>query len=66
MKLTRKPNPQLKKIVLEETSDGRDVIRYLKSTFMEVEGAPRLFGLSPKEYARSHKIAAARILARIG
>ncbi len=61
-----RPNPQLKAIVLEETNDGRDVVRYLKSTFMEVEDAPRLFGLSPKEYARSHKIAAARILARIG
>ena len=61
-----KPNPQLKQIVLEETNDGRDVVRYLKSVFMEVEDAPRLFGLSPKEYARTHKIAAARILARIG
>ncbi len=64
--MTRKPNPQLKAIVLEETNDGRDVVRYLKSTFMEVEDAQRLFGLSPKQYARSHKIAAARILARIG
>ena len=66
--MTRKPNPQLRNIVLEETNDGRDVIRYLKSTFMEVEDedAPRLFGLSHKEYARAHKIAAARILARIG
>ena len=61
-----RPNPQLKQIVLEETNDGRDVVRYLKSVFMEVEDAPRLFGLSPKEYARTHKIAAARILARIG
>ena len=61
-----KPNAQLKAIVLEETNDGRDVVRYLKSVFMEVEDAPRLFGLSPKEYARTHKIAAARILARIG
>ena len=61
-----RPNPQLKQIVLEETNDGRDVVRYLKSTFMEVEDAQRLFGLSPKQYARSHKIAAARILARIG
>ena len=33
---------------------------------MNVEDAPSLFGLSPKEYARSHKIAAARILARLG
>ena len=33
---------------------------------MNVEDAPQLFGLSPKEYARSHKIAAARILARLG
>ncbi len=65
-KTTRKPNIQLRNIVLEETNDGRDVVRYLKSVFMEVEDAPRLFGLSPKEYARTHKIAAARILARIG
>ena len=61
-----KPNAQLKQIVLEETNDGRDVVRFLKSTFMKVEDAPVLFGLSPKEYARSHKIAAARILARLG
>ena len=63
---TRKPNPQLKQIVLQETNDGRDVVRYLKSTFMEIEDAPSLFGLSPKDYARTHKIAAARILARLG
>ncbi len=61
-----KPNAQLKQIVLEETNDGRDVVRYLKSTFMVVEDAPRLFGLRHKDYARTHKIAAARILARIG
>ena len=59
-------NAQLKQIVLEETNDGRDVVRYLKSTFMEIEDAPQLFGLRHKDYARSHKIAAARILARIG
>ena len=63
---TRKPNPQLKTIVLEETNDGRDVVRYLKSTFMEIEDAPRLFDLIPDDYTRTHKIAAARILARIG
>ncbi len=61
-----RPNPQLKQIVLEETNDGRDVVRFLKSTFMIVEDAPNLFGLRAKDYARSHKIAAARILARIG
>ena len=61
-----KPNPQLKKIVLEETNEGRDVIRYLKSTFMQIEDGVSLFGLRHKDYARSHKIAAARILARIG
>ena len=65
-RITRKPNIQLKQIVLQETNDGRDVVRYLKSTFMEIEDAPRLFGLSPKDYARTHKIAAARILARLG
>ncbi len=64
--MTRKPNPQLKQIVLEETNDGRDVVRFLKSTFMDIEGAPQLYGLRHKDYARSHKIAAARILARIG
>ena len=40
--------------------------RYLKSVFMQVEDAPRLFGLIPDDYARTHKIAAARILARLG
>ena len=64
--MTRKPNPQLKQIVLEETNDGRDVVRFLKSTFMDIEDAPLIFGLRHKDYARSHKIAAARILARIG
>ena len=63
---TRKPNAQLKTIVLEETNDGRDVVRYLKSVFMEVADAPRLFGLIPDDYARTHKIAASRILARLG
>ncbi len=61
-----KPNPQLKQIVLEETNDGRDVVRFLKSTFMQVEDGVSLFGLRHKDYARTHKIAAARILARIG
>ena len=61
-----KPNAQLKQIVLEETNDGRDVVRYLRSTFMDIEGAPQLYGLRHKDYARSHKIAAARILARLG
>ena len=61
-----RPNPQLKQIVLEETNDGRDVVRFLKSTFMKVEDGVSLFGLRHKDYARSHKIAAARILARIG
>ena len=55
-----KPNPQLRKIVLEETNDGRDVVRYLKSTFMQVEDGVSLFGLRHKDYARSHKIAATR------
>ena len=66
MKITRRPNPQLKQIVLEETNDGRDVVRFLKSTFMNIEDAPQLFGFSPKDYTRTHKIAAARILARLG
>ena len=61
-----RPNPQLKQIVLEETNDGRDVVRYLKSIIVDIEGAPQLYGLRAKDYARSHKIAAARILARIG
>ena len=33
---------------------------------MDIEGAPQLYGLRHKDYARSHKIAAARILARLG
>ena len=41
-------------------------MRFLKSTFMQVEDAPQLFGLRHKDYARTHKIAAARILARLG
>ena len=61
-----RPNPQLRKIVLEETNDGRDIIRYLKSVIVDIEGAPQLFGLRAKDYARTHKIAAARILARLG
>ena len=61
-----RPNPQLKQIVLEETNEGRDVVRYLKSIIVDIEGAPQLYGLRAKDYARSHKIAAARILARIG
>ena len=61
-----KPNAQLRKIVLEETNDGRDVVRYLKSVIMTIEGAPQLHGLRHKDYARTHKIAAARILARLG
>ena len=61
-----RPNPQLKQIVLEETNEGRDVVRFLKSTFMQIEDGVSLFGLRHKDYARSHKIAAARILARIG
>ena len=64
--MIRKPNAQLKTIVLEETNGGRDIVRYLKSVFMEVEEAPRLFGLIHDDYARTHKIAAARILARLG
>ena len=66
MKITRRPNAQLRKIVLEETNDGRDIVRYLKSVITTIEGAPELYGLRHKDYARSHKIAAARILARIG
>ena len=41
-------------------------MRYLKSVITTIEGAPELFGLRHKDYARTHKIAAARILARIG
>ena len=48
-----KPNAQLKQIVLEETNDGRDVVRYLKSTFMDIEGAPELYGLRAQRL-RSH------------
>ena len=62
----RKPNLHLRNIVLEETNDGRDIVRYLKSVFIDIEDGPQLFGLSPKGYARTHKIAAARILARLG
>ena len=33
---------------------------------MDIEGAPQLYGLRAKDYARTHKIAADRILARLG
>ena len=62
----RKPNLQLRQIVLEETNDGRDIVRYLKSVITVVDDAPDLFGLTHKNYTRTHKIAAARILARLG
>ncbi len=65
-RVTRKPNLQLKNIVLEETNDGRDIVRYLKSVFIDIEDAHTLFGLSHKDYTRTHKIASARILARLG
>ena len=41
-------------------------MRYLKSTFMQVEDGVSLFGLRHKDYARSHKITATRLLARVG
>ena len=41
-------------------------MRYLKSVIVDIEGAPQLYGLRAKYYARTRKIAAARILARLG
>ena len=66
MRIKRKPNLHLRKIVLEETNEGRDIVRYLKSVITTIEGAPEQYGLRHKDYARSHKIAAARILAKLG
>ena len=62
----RKPNLQLRQIVLEETNDGRDIVRYLKSVITWDDDALNLYGLTHKNYTRTHKIAAARILARLG
>ena len=65
-RLTRKPNLQLRKIVLEETNDGRDIIRFLKNVILHIEDGPQTFGIRPQDFARNHKIDAARILARLG
>ena len=65
-RLTRKPNLHLRKIVLEETNDGRDIIRFLKNVIVHIEDGPKTFGIRPQDFARSHKIASARILAKLG
>ena len=66
MRLKRKPNLQLRKIVLEETNDGRDIIRFLKNVIVHIEDGPKTFGIRPQDFARNHKIDAARILAKLG
>ncbi len=66
MRIKRKPNLQLRKIVLEETNDGRDVVRFLKNVIVHIQDGPQTFGIRPQDFARTHKIAAARILARLG
>ena len=65
-RLKRKPNLQLRKIVLEETNDGRDIIRFLKNVILHIEDGPKTFGIRPQDFARKHKIDAARILAKLG
>ena len=65
-RLKRKPNLQLRKIVLEETNDGRDIIRFLKNVIVHMEDGPKTFGIRPQDFARNHKIDAARILAKLG
>ena len=66
MRLKRKPNLRLRKIVLEETNDGRDIIRFLKNVIVHIEDGPQTFGIRPQDFARKHKIDAARILAKLG
>ncbi len=66
MRIKRKPNLHLRKIVLEETNDGRDIVRFLKNVIVHIEGGPQTFGIRPQDFARNHKIAAARILAKLG
>ena len=66
MRIKRTPNLQLRKIVLEETNDGRDIVRFLKNVIAHIEDGPQTFGIRPQDFARTHKIAAARILARLG
>ena len=65
-RLKRKPNLHLRKIVLEETNDGRDIIRFLKNVILHIEDGPKTFGIRPQDFARNHKIDAARILAKLG
>ena len=65
-RITRKPNLQLRKIVLEETNDGRDIVRFLKNVIVHIQDGPKTFGIRPQDFARNHKIDAARILARLG
>ena len=65
-RITRKPNLQLRKIVLEETNDGRDIVRFLKNVIVHIQDGPKTFGIRPQDFARTHKIDAARILARLG
>ena len=65
-RLKRKPNLHLRKIVLEETNDGRDIIRFLKNVIVHIEDGPKTFGIRPQDFARTHKIDAARILAKLG
>ncbi len=66
MRIKRKPNLHLRKIVLEETNDGRDVVLFLKNVIAHIENGPQTFGIRPQDFARNHKIAAARILAKLG
>ena len=65
-RITRKPNLHLRKIVLEETNDGRDIIRFLKNVIVHIQDGPKTFGIRPQDFARNHKIDAARILAKLG
>ena len=66
MRIKRKPNLHLRKIVLEETNEGRDIIRFLKNVILHIEDGPKTFGIRPQDFARNHKIDAARILAKLG
>ena len=65
-RIRRKPNLHLRKIVLEETNEGRDIIRFLKNVIVHIEDGPKTFGIRPQDFARNHKIASARILAKLG
>ena len=41
-------------------------MRFLKNVIVHIEDGPQTFGIRPQDFARTHKISSARILARLG